>query len=130
MTEVNENVEVAEQEEAVEEKPKAKKTKGIFRIFNEQSGFEHYGVSSQVEVCFRDYHKQLNNGRHSNKKLQAEFDESHGAIEMEIIEEFPIETSLKDLHAAKKAYLDNINGVEVAEEDQSEIDGVGNDAKE
>ena len=106
MSEVQvENQELVTEEAVKEEKPKAKKTKGIFRIFNRSTGFEHYGVSSQVEVCFRDYHQQLNNGKHSNKKLQEEFDASEGAIEMEVVKEFPAETTLKELHAAKREYL-------------------------
>ena len=124
MSEVNENVEVAEQEVPKEEKPKVNKTKGIFRITNPSTGFEHYGVSSQVETCFRDYHQQLNKGKHSNKELQAEFDESKGAIEMEIIKQFPAETSLKDLRAEKKAYLLKINGV-----GEKEDNGVAEDPK-
>lgn len=115
--------EVKEQELVKEEKPKVKKTKGVFLISNPTSGFEHYGVSSQVETCLRDYHSLLNKGKHSNKKLQAEFDESEGAIEMDIVKEFPAETSLKDLHAAKKKYLDEINGVE------QEVGGVTKEPK-
>ena len=110
MSEVLENKVVEQEEVAKEEKPKDKKTKGLFVIRNPRTGFEHYGVSSQVEIVLRDYFKQLNNGKHSNKKLQAEFDESQGALETEIIKEFPAETSMKELYQAKRDFLASLKG--------------------
>lgn len=97
--------EVIENQEVQEEKPKAKKTKGLFVIRNPRTGFEHYGVSSQVEIVLRDYFRQLDNGKHSNKKLQAEYDESQGALEHEIIKEFPADTPMKVLYAEKRLFL-------------------------
>lgn len=124
MSEVIENQAV--EEVVKEEKPKAKKTKGIYVIRNPHTGFEHYGVSSQVEIVLRDYFRQLDNGKHSNKKLQAEFDESQGALEHEVVKEFPADTSMKVLHAEKRLFLGKATkkdkellGIEV-EEDQKE----------
>ncbi|MDI6840458.1 MAG: hypothetical protein QMD71_06405 [bacterium] len=80
------------------------KTKGVFKIVSKESGKEFFGASSQIEVCFRDYIKWLNNGKHTNKELQSEFDKyGKDNLELVILEELP-DADRKTLNQVKKSY--------------------------
>ena len=85
-----------------------KKTRGVFKIVSKATGKEFFGASTQVEVLFRDYIKWCEQGKHTNKELQKEYDEYGGDnLELVLLEELP-EADRKALYEAKSFYEEGI----------------------
>jgi len=85
-----------------------KRTKGVFKIVSKATGREFFGVSTQIEVVYRDCMKWCEQGTHTNKELQKEYDE-YGAdnFELVILKELP-DADRKALYQAKKEYEEGL----------------------
>ena len=85
-----------------------KKTKGVFKIVSKATGKEFFGASTQIEVVYRDYMKWCEQGKHTNKELQKEYDEyGRDNLELVILEELP-EADRKALYEAKRFHEEGI----------------------
>ena len=87
---------------------KPKPTCGVFLITNPDKSYKAVGVSSRIEVCWKDYSNWLAKGVHANVEMQKAYDACKGNLTITIAKI----CNREDLPAAKKEVC-KANGIDI-----------------